>query len=40
MNGNLLDEVDNRRQVENIENKNVSYDEIKSLLHEKLNTSK
>ena len=30
-NGNLLVEVDNRRQAENIKNKNLSYDEMQSL---------
>ena len=30
-NGNLLVEVDSRRQAENLKNKNVSYDEMQSL---------
>ena len=29
--GNLLVEVDNRRQAENIKNKNVSYDQMQSV---------
>ena len=31
-NGNLLVEMDSRRQTENIKNKNLSYDEMQNLL--------